>query len=72
MPALARDIPVIPVLVADAEVPSEEELPAELRELAYRNGISVRPDPDFHKDVDRLISGLEDHFRRPAKQGGGS
>ena len=70
--ALARDMPVIPVLVGDAAVPSEEELPSELRELAYRNGISARPDPDFHKDVDRLIAGLEDHFRRPAKQGGGS
>jgi hypothetical protein len=31
--------------------------------LSYRNGIAVRPDPDFHRDIDRLIAGLEDQAR---------
>ena len=31
-----------------------------MRELAYRHGLSVRPDPDFHNDVDRLIRGIKD------------
>lgn len=62
--ALARGIPVIPLLVAGAGIPSDHELPEDLRELAYRNGMPVRPDPDFHKDVDRLIAGLESHFRQ--------
>ena len=60
--ALSRDIPVIPLLVGGAEMPAETELPQGLRTLAYRNGIAVRPDPDFHKDLDRLITGLEAHF----------
>ena len=60
--ALQRNIPVIPVLVQGATIPQEDELPSSLRSLAYRNGISVRPDPDFHTDMDRLIRGVEAHF----------
>jgi hypothetical protein len=62
--ALARGIPVVPVLVGGAVMPVEQELPRELQTLAYRNGISVRPDPDFHKDLDRLIAGLDANFAR--------
>lgn len=29
-------------------------LPEALRPLAFRNGMSVRADPDFHRDPDRL------------------
>jgi TIR domain len=62
--ALGRNIPVIPVLVRKAPVPSEDQLPPSLRSLAYRNGIQVRPDPDFHGDMDRLIKGIEPHLTR--------
>jgi formylglycine-generating enzyme required for sulfatase activity len=58
--ALSRNIPVIPVLVGDSSVPRAEELPESLREMAYRNGLHVRPDPDFRHDVERLIHGIED------------
>jgi formylglycine-generating enzyme required for sulfatase activity len=58
--ALNRQIPVIPVLVGDSPVPRAEELPDCMRGLSFRNGLPVRPDPDFHKDVDRLIRGIED------------
>ena len=57
--ALKRDIPVVPILIGNASLPDERALPDELRELGYRNGIPLRPDPDFHSDVDRLIEGLE-------------
>jgi len=62
--ALKRGIPVIPVLVQGATVPSDNDLPASLKGLVYRNGIPVRPDPDFHKDVDRLISGMNAHLTK--------
>ena len=62
--ALGRNIPVIPVLVRKASIPAEEELPPSLKSLAYRNGIQVRPDPDFHGDMDRLIKGIEPHLTR--------
>jgi hypothetical protein len=61
--ALDRGIPVIPVLVQGVNIPSEEQLPPSLGLLAYRQGIPVRPDPDFHNDVDRLIRGIEIHFK---------
>ena len=57
--ALECRIPVIPVLVDGVEMPSEGELPPTLAPLAYRNGIRVRPDPDFHHDADRLLRGIE-------------
>jgi hypothetical protein len=56
--ALERQIPVIPVLVDGMEMPSEEELPESLARLAYHHGISIRPDPDFHNDTDRLVRGI--------------
>lgn len=61
--ALEQGIPVIPLLVRDAQMPAEEDLPAGLKKLAYRNGIPIRPDPDFHRDMDRLIAALEEYIR---------
>jgi hypothetical protein len=42
-------------------MPSVRDLPPTLAALVYRHGQSVRPDPDFHHDMDRLIHGLENH-----------
>jgi hypothetical protein len=60
--ALQRTIPVVPVLVRGAEIPREGDLPSSLAEIAYRNGIAVRADPDFHHDMDRLIEGVDQHL----------
>jgi Tol biopolymer transport system component len=57
--ALARGIPVVPVLVGNATMPGVTQLPATLSELAYRQSIQVRPDPDFHNDATRLVSALQ-------------
>jgi tetratricopeptide (TPR) repeat protein len=56
--ALKRDIPVIPLLVSGAKMPLEEDLPDSLKDLAFRNGIQIRPAPDFNLDMDRLIRNL--------------
>ena len=61
--ALKREIPVIPVLVQGATIPKAERLPPSMQSLSYRNGIVVRPDPDFHKDMDRLIA----HLKQPVQ-----
>ncbi len=61
--ALARGIPVIPLLVRGARMPAEDKLPASLSKLIYRNGIPIRPDPDFHRDMDRLIAALEKYVQ---------
>jgi Tol biopolymer transport system component len=56
--ALARDIPVVPVLVAHAPIPLASELPGSLAPMAFRQSIEVRPDPDFHNDATRLVASL--------------
>ena len=56
--ALARDIPVVPVLVAHAPLPVASELPGSLSPMAFRQSIEVRPDPDFHNDATRLVTAL--------------
>jgi hypothetical protein len=61
--ALERGIPVIPLLVRGATMPREESLPISLRKLVYRNGIPIRSDPDFHRDMDRLIKALEKYVQ---------
>jgi hypothetical protein len=39
--ALKRDIAVVPVLVRGARMPKADQLPEELRELAYRNSVEL-------------------------------
>ncbi len=62
--ALARNIPVIPLLVRGARLPRPNELPDSLQNLAYRNAATARPGRDFHRDMDVLISGLETLIER--------
>jgi hypothetical protein len=57
--ALDREIPLVPVLVDGAVMPRAAELPPSIAALAFRNGVQVRHDPDFHSDVSRLIRGLD-------------
>jgi tetratricopeptide (TPR) repeat protein len=57
--ALQRQVPVVPALVGFAEMPKPSELPESIRKVTRRNAISIRPDPDFHRDMDRLIQALQ-------------
>lgn len=57
--ALRRGIPVVPVLVEGAALPAEQDLPAELQALSYKQATHVRPDPDFRSDMERLMRWLE-------------
>ncbi len=56
--ALARDIPVVPLLVGHAPLPGASDLPGSLGSLVFRQSIEVRPDPDFHNDATRLVTAL--------------
>jgi len=57
--ALKRDIPTIPVLLEDVEMPQQEQLPEPLRLLARRNAVEVGYDPRFHDDMTRLVNGMK-------------
>lgn len=65
--ALTRGIPIIPVLIDGARMPSEQELPEGLRGLAYRQAIEVRSGRDFRSHVERLAQAIEG-FLRPKQE----
>ena len=52
---LERNILLIPVLIGDAKMPQPDHLPPTLRELSFRNGVTLRHDPDFGRDMERII-----------------
>jgi hypothetical protein len=52
--ALARQIPLIPVLLADARMPKADELPEEIRDLAFRQAIELSEER-WDYDVGRLV-----------------
>jgi formylglycine-generating enzyme required for sulfatase activity len=62
--ALARKLPVIPVLVDRERPPGEADLPPSLAALAYRQARIIGHGPEFHGQVTRLIQGIEYHLKR--------
>lgn len=58
--ALKRDIPVVPVLVHGARMPRADQLPTDLTELAYRNGVELTH-ARWDSDVQVLIKALSPH-----------
>ena len=65
--ALRRDIPVVPIVLDDVTMPSEEVLPNELKPLARRNAALVRR-LSFEDDVARLIKGLPIDLKAKSKR----
>ena len=59
--ALARDVVVIPVLVRGAAMPRADQLPEEMRELAYRNGVELTH-ARWGSDVELLVKALREHL----------
>lgn len=66
--ALMRDIPVIPVLVRGAKMPYVEQLPDDLKELAYRNAVELTH-PRWKSDVQVLIRALRPFMDEPSLRG---
>lgn len=56
--ALKREVRVVPILVAGAQVPKAEELPADLKGLPLRHGLNLS-DERWGYDVARLVAALE-------------
>ena len=60
--ALKRDIPVIPVLVHGAGMPEAGQLPPDLADLAFRNGVELSH-ARWDSDVQLLIKALEPYVQ---------
>jgi hypothetical protein len=58
MGALQKGALVVPVLVDNAPMPADRDLPEELKPLAYRNAVVIS-DIRFDYDVGRLVDALE-------------
>lgn len=65
---LKLGLPLIPLLVYGAAMPAEENLPVSIAQLAYQNGLSIRPDPDFRHDMTQLIDGIQSLLERPGTE----
>lgn len=57
--ALELRLPTIPVTVTNASMPDKAALSSSLYGLADLNAQPIRPDPDFHKDMARLVREVE-------------
>ncbi len=60
--ALHRDIPVIPVLVHEARMPKPDDLPDNLKDLAYRNSVEITH-ARWNSDVQLLTQALAQYVR---------
>jgi TIR domain len=57
--ALERGIPTIPVLVNGAAMPKAEDLPDNLKILAFHNAAEIDVGRDFHQHMARLIRSMD-------------
>lgn len=62
--ALRRGIPVVPVLVHEARMPQADELPDELKDLAFRNAVELSH-TRWGSDVELLVRALRRHVDAP-------
>jgi TIR domain-containing protein len=62
--ALKEEAFIIPILLQNAEMPSEDELPTDLRALAGINALKLRDD-DWLNDLGRICKTLENAGFRP-------
>ena len=65
--ALKRDIPVVPVLVHGARMPTVDQLPPDLADLAYRNAVEITH-ARWESDVQVLMEALARLVGEPAKK----
>jgi TIR domain len=57
--AIQLDLPVIPVLVEDAVMPSPAELPDGLRDFSFLTASTVDTSKDFHREMDVLMATID-------------
>lgn len=62
--ALARGVPVIPLLVDEAAMPRPDELPDRLKLLSRRNAARLDHET-FRTDIQRILSAVERAIHRP-------
>jgi len=64
--ALERNIPVVPVLVQRASMPSQNQVPSDIAQFTRRQAFELL-DNRFHQDADNLIKRLEEILQAVGK-----
>jgi hypothetical protein len=63
--ALRREIPIIPVLVRDADIPTASEIPESIANLVLYNGAVVHSGGGFKSSVESLAEAIKLHTSKP-------
>lgn len=63
--ALGSNIPIVPVLVRGSRMPRAEELPHDLKDLAYRNAVELTH-ARWKSDIQLLVRALRPYIGAPA------
>ena len=69
--ALRRDISVVPVLVHGATMPTQDDLPPDLKELAFRNAVELTH-ARWDSDMQVLITALRKQMTSSPEEGAGA
>lgn len=64
---LQRETPIIPILTHGTLMPAAADLPPSIASLSYINALPVRADPDFRRDIDRVVRAVEGYV--PSSRG---
>jgi rubrerythrin len=56
--ALKQQSIIVPIIVDEKPMPMKKDLPSSIQELADYSGMTVRGDPYFHSNMEKLIGGL--------------
>ncbi len=62
---LKNGMPLLPVLVEGAIMPTRRELPHKIADLSYRSAIAVDSGWQFDKDMDKVIAGIDKILGEP-------
>ncbi|WIG58908.1 MAG: hypothetical protein OJF49_001655 [Ktedonobacterales bacterium] len=66
--AIAKRIPILPVMVQGALIPKVGELPPSLRQIVFQNARPVRPDPDFNRDMQVVMQDVSRYVPIPSRR----
>jgi hypothetical protein len=58
--ALDHSVRIIPVLVDDAEMPQEHQIPAKIAQICYFNAASLRAGLGFRDDIKKVLEAIKD------------
>jgi hypothetical protein len=62
---LKNAIPLLPVLIEGATMPTHTELPKKIADFSYRSAIVIDSGWNFDKDMDKVIAGIDKILDEP-------